>query len=510
MSTGETDAERRSGRARWRAVGWLLAVIVLVAVAPVLAGDRMRIPYYSQELDWQLCDTPSVDTPGVECADVVVPLDYSDPDGRTLTVVISRVPATDPDRRRGILMSNPGGPGAAGLDSPALLGDVLSPDVLAQYDLIGMDPRGIGASDPAAPCGWPVSEAVRSAGPTPAGFDEEVMFAGELAAACLDGDTEKLRHLTTRNTARDMDLIRAVLGEEKINYFGLSYGTYLGAVFTEMFPRRSDRMVLDSAIDPDRYWTGLVQDWGPADEIAFDDWARWAAARDATYRLGATAPEVRATVDALYQRTAREPIMVDGYPIDDHIFPFILHNLLRGYQVNETLAATVRDIADATAGDTRSSAESGLADLLAALFTGENSELMFVACGDSDAPDDPQWYRRNVDATRVAQPLFGALANNIQPCAFWPPPVEPATVVRNEVPVLIVQATGDPRTPYGGAVQLHRHLSGSRLVTLRDIRIHLTFRPGLSSCVNNAINGYLATGQLPATDITCTPDQPVQ
>src|SRR5690606_33508563 len=185
---------------------------------------------------------------------------------------------------------------------------------------------------------------------------------------------------------------------------------------------------------------------------------------------------------------------------DDHIFPFILHNLLRSYQVNETLAATVRDIAAATAGDTQSSAESGLADLLEALFTGENSELMFVACGDADAPDDPQWYRRNIEATRATQPLFGALANNIQPCAFWPPPVEPATVVRNDVPVLIVQATGDPRTPYGEAVQLHRHLSESRLVTLRDVRIHLTFRPGLSSCVNNAINGYLGTGELPATD----------
>lgn len=509
MSTGERDAERRPARVRWRAAGLLLVVLVLLAVAPVLAGDRTRFPYYSQELEWALCDTPSVDTPGVECAEVHVPLDYSDPDGRSLTVVISRVPAIDPDRRRGILLSNPGGPGAAGLDSPALLGDVLSPDVLAQYDLIGMDPRGIGASDPADPCGWPVSEAVRSAGPTPAGFDEEVLFASELAAACLDGDVEKLRQLTTRNTARDMDLIRAVLGEEKINFFGLSYGTYLGAVFTEMFPHRSDRIVLDSAIDPDRYWTGLVQDWGPADEIAFDDWARWAAARDSVYRLGATPQEVRATVDGLYQRTAREPIVVDGYPIDAHIFPFILHNLLRGYQVNETLAATVRDIADATIGDTSSSAESGLAGLLEALFTGENSELMFVACGDTDAPDDPQWYRRNIENTRATQPLFGALANNIQPCAFWPPPVEPATVVRNEVPVLIAQATGDARTPYGEALQLHRHLAGSRLVTLQDARIHLTFRPGLSSCVNNAINGYLDTGQLPATDITCAADRPV-
>lgn len=509
MATG-VYADRGTVRVPGRVARGLLTLGLLLLGVAMLTGDDKRIPYYGQELRWEPCATPSVTTPGLECANVLVPLDYRDPDGRTLTVAISRAPATDPARRRGILLSNPGGPGASGLDSPSLLGDVLEPEVRAQYDLIGMDPRGVGASDAPPRCGWRVGEAIRSAGPSGSGFGEEVALAAESAAACLDTDPGKLRFLTTRNTARDMDLIRAVLGEEKLSFFGLSYGTYLGAVFTQMFPERTDRMVLDSAIDPDRYWTGLVQDWGAADEIALDDWAAWAAERHSTYRLGQTAAEVRDTVEALYQHVARRPVVVDGYPVDDRLFPFLLHNLLRSFQVNATLAATVRDIADAAAGKTESSPESGLSDLLAALSTGENSALMVIACGDTEAPRDPQWYRRRIEDTAGTQPVFGALANNIGPCAFWPRPVEPPTTVRNAVPVLITQAAGDPRTPYAHAVNLHRYLTASRLVTLRDTRIHLTFRPGLSACVGNAINGYFRDGRLPPADIECHPDGAVR
>ncbi|WP_328390825.1 alpha/beta fold hydrolase [Nocardia sp. NBC_00416] len=509
MSTG-VSAEPRVVRRSRQAGRWLLGLGVLLLSVPVLRGDGVRVPFYGQELHWAPCPAETVTTPGTECANLLVPLDYGDPDGRTLTVAISRAPATDPARRRGILLSNPGGPGASGLDSLGLLGDVLDPQVRAQYDLIGMDPRGVGASDAPPLCGWRVGEAIRSAGRSDAGFEQEAGLAAESAAACLDTDPAKLRFLTTRNTARDMDLIRAVLGEEELSFFGLSYGTYLGAVFTQMFPDRTDRMVLDSAVDPDRYWTGLVQDWGPADETALDDWASWAAARDSTYRLGRTGPEVRGTVEGLYQRVAAAPVVVDGYPVDDRVLPFLLHNLLRSFQVNETLAATVRDIRDAVAGDSTSSPESGLRDVLAELHTGENSALMVIACGDVAAPADPEWYRRRIEETRGAQPVFGALAGNIQPCAFWPRPVEPPTVVRNAVPVLITQAAGDPRTPYSHAVGLHRKLTASRLVTLRDTRIHLTFRPGLSACVGDAINGYFRDGRLPLTDIECRPDRPVQ
>ncbi|WP_245839006.1 alpha/beta hydrolase [Nocardia donostiensis] len=491
-------------------VGRCLLVMALAGATLTVIGDGNRVSFYHQDLRWRPCSPEQVSSPGVECADVVVPLDYQEPDGRTITVAISRAKATDPARRRGILLSNPGGPGAGGLDSLSLLGDVLSPEVRARYDLIGIDPRGVGASDAPEPCGWPVPEMIRSAGLDAAGFDHEVALAADMAAACLDGDVAKLRRLTTRNTARDMDVVRSVLGEEKINFFGLSYGTYLGAVFTQMFPHRSDRIVLDSAIDPDRYWTGMVQDWGPADEAALDDWANWVALRDEHYHLGDTAPRVRRTVEDLTRRAANQPILVEGYPVDDHLLPFLLHTLLRSYRLNDVLAESVRELANAAEGRPTHSDESGLRDLLEALQAGENYALAVIACGDVGAPTDPEWYRHAVARTRAAQPVFGAMANNIQPCAFWPRPVEPPTVVRNSVPALILQATGDPRTPYPGGVRLHQKMTGSRLVTLRDVRIHLTFRPGLSACVSDAINGYFADGTLPETDIVCAADQPPQ
>ncbi|MGY2006903.1 alpha/beta hydrolase [Nocardia gipuzkoensis] len=502
-----------SAKLFWRSIS-VMAVSVLLAVPAYGQADPVQEAYpagldrfYRQQLEWKPCGIENLDKAGGECADVLVPLDYGQPGDRTITVAISRVKAGDPARRRGVLLSNPGGPGGPGLDSVDLLGDVLSPDVLASHDLIGMDPRGVGESGRTPRCGWPVGEMVRSAGLEPLGFVHDTVQSAGMAAACVIRDPIMLRQLTTRNTARDIDIVRAALGEQKINFYGLSYGTYLGAVFTQMFPERGDRIVLDSAIDPDRYWTGLVQDWGPADEIALDDWAVWAAARDDEFRLGATPRQVRATVEELVRVVARQPVVIDGFAIDDHWFPFILHALLTNFRLNEPLAATVREIADDAGGPPTTSRTPRLRAIVQALRDNENSVLAQIACGDVGAPIDPTWYWRNIEQTRATQPVFGALAGNIQPCAFWPRPVEAPTVVRNAVPALIVQATGDPRTPYGHAVRLHQYLSESRMVTLQDVRIHMTFRPELSSCVNDAINAYFGAGTLPDTDTTCTADR---
>ncbi|MFE9579514.1 alpha/beta fold hydrolase [Nocardia sp. NPDC006044] len=493
----------------------VIAVSVL-AVVPVYSnaapGDDARPAgldrFYSQQPQWHPCGIENLDKAGGECADLTVPLDYGRPDGRTMTVAISRVKATEPARRQGILLANPGGPGGEGLDSIDLLGDVLTPDVLATHDLIGMDPRGVGESGRSPRCGWPVGEMIRSAGLDPLGFVHDTVQSAGMAAGCLVHDPEMMRQFTTRNTARDMDVVRGVLGEPTIDYYGVSYGTYLGAVFTQLFPQRSGRIVLDSAIDPDRYWEGLVQDWGPADERALDDWATWAATKDDTYRFGATPQQVRATVEGLVRAAARQPIVIDGFAIDDHWLPFVLHGMLMNFRLNEALADTVREIADAAGGPPATARSPRLTAILTALRDGENSTLAQIACADAGVPRDPGWYWRNIEETRSSQPVFGAMAGNIQPCAFWAGPVEPATAVRNSVPALILNSTGDPRTPYAHAVRLHQDMSGSRLVTLQDVRIHLTFRPGLSSCVNDAINTYFGSGALPAEDTTCYADRP--
>lgn len=493
--------------------GWVaIAAVAVLAVLAAIPGAAVVSPvegvgqFYHQRLDWEPCGIDDMDAAGGECARVRVPVDYADPDGQTLDIAVSRVRATDPQRRRGVLLANPGGPGASGLDTVGLLGDVVEPEVREQFDLIGMDPRGVGRSGPGQLCDWETGEMIRSAGVDLAGFLTDTARAARLAMSCLADDPEELRQITTRNTARDMDIVRRVLGEPALSFYGVSYGTYLGAVFAQMFPDRVDRMVLDSAIDPDRYWTGLVRDWGAADERALDDWAAWAATRDADYHFGTTAEQVRGTVENLVNTVSQQPITVDDFVVDDHWLPFLLHGLLASYRNNEKMADVVAELVATAGGPPVRAHTPWLADTLYSLDAYENSALAFIACGDRDAPDDPGTYWSEIESRRTQQPVFGALAANIQPCAFWPRPVEPPTVVRNSVPALIVQATGDPRTPFRHGQAMHRDMAGSRLVGLAGVRIHMTFRPGLSRCIHSTINTYLAEGVLPEKDMMCQPD----
>ncbi|MGY2063164.1 alpha/beta fold hydrolase, partial [Nocardia gipuzkoensis] len=182
-------------------------------------------------------------------------------------------------------------------------------DVRARYDMIGMDPRGIGRSAPTR-CGWPVGLSLRSAGAEPAEFDRGVAFARDLAERCHSAEGKRLPQITTRNTARDMDVIRAVLGEDRISYYGTSYGTYLGAVYAQMFPERVDRFVFDGAADPDRYGMGMFQDMVATNEQALDEWSDWAAERDNEYHFGTTRSAVRTAIADLIRGAANSPVRI--------------------------------------------------------------------------------------------------------------------------------------------------------------------------------------------------------
>ncbi|ATL65796.1 transporter [Nocardia terpenica] len=492
--------------------GWMrrlaLGVVLLAGLAAVPAGPANADPpgldrFYHQRLDWRPCGDPALDGAGAQCAGVVVPLDYSRPDGPTLTIAISRIAATDPARRRGILLSNPGGPGGPGLGMMVGVRKTLSPEVRARYDLIGMDPRGIGRSDPVT-CVVPLPTMLFSAGFDVFGYARDTALAGALAASCLAAHPDRVRYITTRNTARDMDVIRAAFGDPVLDYYGASYGTYLGAVYTQLFPGHSGRIVLDSGIDPDRYWVGMFQDMGPINEAGLDDWAAWAARHDAEYHLGATAAAVRGFVENLVRRAAAHPVFGSGFLVDEHTVPLMLLALLLNPQLNASLADMVRMISDGVNGLPLDM------DALKAKITSavpvETSGMAAILCDDKAAPRDPTWYYDAIERTRATQPVFGAFAHNITACAYWPDPVEPPTDIHNAVPVLTLHATRDTRVAYTEGLALHRDLTGSRLITLADTRIHGTFRVGLSPCLNDAVNAYLATGALPASDITCQPD----
>ncbi|RJO73616.1 alpha/beta fold hydrolase [Nocardia panacis] len=490
------------GRLRRGVLALAVLIVGSTAGSGISVAEAGLDRFYRQELRWGPCGEAKLDAAKARCADIAVPLNYAEPQGRAITVAISRVSAGDPARRRGVLLGNPGGPGSSGLGFTAQLGDHL--DIRDGYDLIGFDPRGVGRSTPLH-CGWPVSSDLRSAGVDSVGFGATLALEAELAARCLARNGATQSFITTRNTARDMDVIRAVLGAERISYIGASYGTYLGAVFTQMFPERVDRFVLDSAVDPARYHVAMIQDEGAPNEAAFDVWADWVAARDGEYHLGTTGPAVRATVTGLIERAARRPIRIGEYEVDAHLLPMILFEGIREAKAYPELAASVRQLAQAEYQPVRP--EGNLAEYLEQALRPKEDEAAeaIILCGDAEAPRDPAWYWRNIEASRASQPIFGAFANGPNACAFWQPPIEPPTVVGNAVPALILQAVQDTRTAYQQGVGLHRALTGSRLVTMPDRVAHGVMKQ--SSCASHAAEVYLGTGVLPAEDITCPADR---
>ncbi|QKG19553.1 alpha/beta fold hydrolase [Actinomadura verrucosospora] len=471
--------------------------------------------YYSQHLTWKKCTLGpddevgrSLDEAGARCADVTVPLDYARPDGRTIKIAISRLAASDRAHRIGAMVLNGGGPGPA-IDMPPYMRGIMG-EAGPRYDLIGMDPRSLGRSAP-VDCGWPSATWIRSAGETRRSFQRSVRFARDLAARCARTNGAELPYVSTRNIARDMDVVRGALGERKISYNGASYGTYLGSVYATMFPGRLDRTVLDSSVDPATWGAGLLAGTEGANDRALAHWAGWAAARNAEYGLGGTRAEVLATVRGIVKAAARKPLEVGRYRVDDTVAPVVLFNGLDDDEdaARAVLAGSVRVLHKA-AMDGSAEPTEDLDEALAFLTTGAESRYgsgqSAIICGDAAAPRDPEVYWHAVQENRKASPVFGPITRGINPCAFWAAPREPLTKVGGQVPALMVAATGDTRTIYPASEALHGLLRGSRMITLRDADVHAPYQRGYpNDCVTRQVNGYLLTGRLPARDLTCVP-----
>ncbi|MEU8889973.1 alpha/beta hydrolase [Streptomyces sp. NPDC048442] len=489
------------------------------ATAPAASKSGAGLDrYYNQRLGWGSCSKGPDDTmgrdldkAGVQCADVTVPLDYAAPRGRTITVAISRLKATDTRHRIGSILLNNGGPGNTALQSPPEFHAWMK-ETGPRYDIVGFDPRFIGRSTP-LDCGLPVGTNLFSAGLGRASFERQVALQKDLAAKCRATNAAVLPHVTTRNTARDMDVVRGALGERKISYFGYSYGTYLGTVYTQMFPGRTDRMVLDGAIDPRKFGPRLLQEAVGENERALADWAGWAAARHTTYGLGRTRAQVLATIDRIIEKSARGPLAVgtgpDTFRLDDTQTPFVL---LAGLDSDTDMSrASLGEhvsVLNKAAGGQPTTLSPQFAGLLRLVTTGEQSHMASaqtaVICGDVAAPRDPEVYWRDIERSRAAYPRFGAMNNNIGPCAFWDRPREKPTQVKHDAKALIVSATGDPRTAHKGAVALHGLLPSSKLITVKGANRHAIYGLYENACVDNHVNRYLATGKLPADDGTCS------
>ncbi|MEJ8641364.1 alpha/beta hydrolase [Streptomyces sp. MS1.HAVA.3] len=488
----------------------LLAAAGLIATTvPLLTATQVSAApvadYLKQKPAWHRCS--SEQPAAYECATLKVPLDYRRPDGRTIDLAISRLKSENPAKRHGAMLFNPGGPGGSGLDLPLLMNEAMPKDVRDQYDLIGFDPRGVGASSPIS-CGMDDAEQNFDRPYRPETFASDVTWARTVAEKCREKSGAVLPYITTRNTARDMDTIRAVLGERKISYVGYSYGTYLGAVYSQMFPERTDRFVLDSGVDPQKIWRGMIQVWATEAEPAFARWTQWAAERSAEYQLGDTPKAVSDTFWGLVERADREPIDFEGQKVDGDLI-----RTARGVFFYPS-QATPLIVALKAAAEGKPIPPGVNAAELKRLLTGgqaaepatDNGTAAFwaVVCGDTgNWPRYTEQYERDAAKDKIKYPLYGDFASNIKPCAFWDRPVESATPMHKKANVLTVQNEWDSQTPLSSGQGLHRALKGSRMVLAAGGEGHGVYLFDPASCANAPVNSYLATGRLPAEDVTC-------
>ncbi|WP_197288145.1 alpha/beta hydrolase [Nocardia sp. NRRL S-836] len=453
--------------------------------------------------------------PRLTCATVKVPLDYRNPRGEQIEVAVSKLPAAKSRDRRGVLLLNPGGPALAGLDTPGVVAPTLPSLVLAAYDLIGFDPRGVGHSTPQS-CGLD-DPSLAGLFPYPAAdgsITANVKQARTAAERCATKAGKKLRYFTTANTARDMDRIRTALGEEKISYWGQSYGTYLGTVYSSLFPQRADRVVLEGNVDPTKVWAGAKDNWGKAMSQRFPDAAKVAAAQHATLGLGRTVDEVTRTYLALADRLDRTPAPVPGtaQALTGAMLRTVTYSLLLH---NETLPVLVQ-FWKAAAGLADGTLAEADGQVLRQVFTAQpptsgvpadNQATMFLAltCGDASWSSNVDEYARRTAQDRAAWPLTAGMPANIWACAFWPKPVEEPVRVTGKGPrnTLILQNRRDNATPWEDGLGLHEVLGKRAAFVGADHGGHYVYNQG-STCVDGATVTFLTTGRLPDKKLYCT------
>jgi pimeloyl-ACP methyl ester carboxylesterase len=488
------------------------------------------------KLHWKKCSSFSG---RMQCAHAKVPRDYDHPYGAKTTLTLSRVRATDPSKRIGTLFVNPGGPGAPASEFPGLFAQVLGRHVAQRFDLVGIDPRGVGGSAPLI-CRDPPPNSAHPkrtiAFPyTSREIREWLRFDAYTSQLCATHSRPILDHMSTADTARDMDLIRQALGESKLSYYGISYGTYLGATYAALFPDRIRSMVLDGVLDPVAWATGRD---GQGRKVPFSNrlhsgigsWQALTSAFAECDRVGRSrcplAGHAAFSWHQVIHRLRKGPVT----------FPhrFVLHysdivGLAAGalysrssYRPLMRLIADVhaqlfaprgaRPLADAASAYQRLKAKIRRADVTSPYGFGPHRfDMSFsgIACADSINPSDPRVWIRAARQADQRSPWFGAYWTWVSStCATWPGSSADAFRgsfrTRTSEPVLIVGNTYDPATPISGARRLNTLFAGSRLLTLVGWG-HGAI--GESRCVTKRTQGYLVRGILPLSGKSCKEDK---
>ncbi|MFC4500678.1 MULTISPECIES: alpha/beta hydrolase [Streptomyces] len=466
-------------------------------------------PYYTQKLHWRSCGVP-----GFECGTLRAPLDYARPDAGDLRLAVSRRKATGPGKRLGSLLVNPGGPGGSAVGYVQAFAGIGYPaEVRARYDMVAVDPRGVARSEPVECLDGRRMDAYTQTDSTPDDrreTDELVDGYKQFAESCGAHSARLLRHVSTVEAARDMDIVRAVLGDARLTYVGASYGTFLGATYAGLFPDRVGRLVLDGALDPSLPARRLNLEQTAGFETAFKSFAKDCARRP-DCPLGRKEAEVGTRLKAFFTRLDAHPV-----PTGD----------AAGRRLGEALATTGviaamydesmwEQLREALTSAMKEKDGAGLLALSDSYYErdgdGDYSNLMSanaaVNCLDLPAAfATPDEVEKALPSFEKASPVFGeGLAWASLNCTYWPvrPTGEPHRIeAKGAAPIVVVGTTRDPATPYRWAQSLARQLTSARLLTYVGDG-HTAYGRG-SACIDSTINAYLLRGTPPAPKKRCS------
>lgn len=470
------------------------------------APDAELKPYYAQKLAWRKCGVP-----GFECATLKAPLDYEKPAGKSIKLAVARKKATGPGSRLGSLQVNPGGPGGSAIGYlQAYAGIGYPAEVRARYDMVAIDPRGVARSEPVECLTGKEMDAYTQVDQTPDDAAETARLAASFqafAAGCEKRSGTVLPFVSTVDSARDMDVLRAVLGDRKLAYVGASYGTFLGATYAELFPDRAGRLVLDGALDPALPARQVNRDQTAGFETAFRSFAADCVARAGCPLGNTSVADASARLKKFFAELDAHPVPTGesrelGESLGTTGVLTAMYDENAWSQLREGLASAMK-------GD-----GAGLLALADSYYErgsdGSYTNLMYanaaVNCLDLPAAfSRPQDVEASVPEFEQASPVFGrSFAWAALNCAYWPTPAtgKPHRIeAKGADPILVVGTTKDPATPYKWAQALAGQLSAGRLLTYEGDG-HTAYGRG-SDCVDSVINAYLVKGTVPAENKRC-------
>lgn len=470
------------------------------------AEDQAYASYYGQSIDWQPCE----DYAGAQCGTLTVPKAWDDPSAGDLELAMVKVPATG--QRTGTLFMNPGGPGGSGV---SFVGDsatmIVGSDVREKYDMVGFDPRGVAGSSPVRCLDDAQTDEYLSATydmTTPEGLEEGRTWAKTVADSCAQNSGDLLEYVDTLSAARDMDVMRAAVDSEKLDYLGFSYGTYLGATYAETYPDRVGSFVLDGAIDPsltgDEFSAGQAEAFEGATDAFIE------ACLDAGEECPLEGEPAEAKQQLLdFLASVEEEPLPTGDPERPLTGSLARSGLLILMYEDGTWSLGRDALADAMDGDGTallSLADQGANRNLDGSYNGNSAvAITAVNCLDHPAVTDMDWQRSEAERLAEENPTFGpTFGFSGYACSMWPegPVREPAEIhAEGAGPIVVIGTTGDPATPYSWAEALAAQLDSGVLVT-REGEGHTAYgRSG--GCIEDLVDAYLLEDEVPAEGATC-------